>query len=244
MTSHVPPRLQVTGVIIFELVLAIIAGMVFVAYLVRSQGANVRRYISILSGIFLTAMLVLYLSVFGDNASAGFTDIVLLAFANVSAAIVVVQVALYAAPYRRWSILVVDAGYYVGDTAVSLALFLITFLLAVVQIVDSLQALLLFSSELLLESRRGQQLRLFDAKRGELQATAPGAAAAAPAVPLPVQVPPPDRAQAASPSPASVASIPRAVRYGTAGAQTMSEDSQRLTGLWARAPAQRHRPAV
>lgn len=241
--SRARPCLQVTGVIIFELVLAIIAGMVFVAYLVRSQGANVRRYISILSGIFLTAMLVLYLSVFGDNASAGFTDIVLLAFANVTAAIVVVQVALYAAPYRRWSILVVDAGYYVGDTGVSLVMFLITFLLAVVQIVDSLQALLLFSSELLLESRRGQQLRLFDAKRGELQATAPGTAE--PAVPLPAQAPLPERAQAASPPPASMASTPRAVRYGTAGAQTMYEDSQRLTGLWARRAhrAQRRRPA-
>lgn len=219
-----------TGVIIFELVLAIIAGMVFVAFLVRSQGANVRRYISILSGIFLTAMLVLYLSVFGDNASAGFTDIVLLAFANVTAAIVIVQVSLYAAPYRRWSIMIVDAGYYVGDTAVSLALFTITFLLAVVQLVDSLQALLLFSSELLLESRRGQQLRLFDAKRGELQATAAPAGGAA----VPVAVPLPARAEAASPPVGSAATTPRGARYGTAGAQTMLEDTQRLRGLWAR----------
>lgn len=36
-------------------------------------------------------------------------------------------------------------------------------------LVDSLQALLLFSTELLVESRKGAQLRLFDAKRGELR---------------------------------------------------------------------------
>eukprot|EP00892_Ulva_mutabilis_P001698 jgi/Ulvmu1/11529/UM078_0018.1 len=220
-------RRKVTGVVIFELVLAVIGGMVFVAYLVRSQGANVRRYISLLSGIFLVTMLVLYLVVFGDTASAGFTDIVLLAFANVTAAVVVVQVALYAAPFQRWSITVVDAGYYAGDTAVSLVLFVVMFVLAITQIVDSLQALLLFSSELLLESRRGQQLRLFDAKRGELQTTAapPLVAAAAAAA----AAPPPARAQLPSPAP-----TPRGVQYGTAGVQNMSQDTQRLTGLWAR----------
>lgn len=233
--------LQVTGVVIFELVLAIIAGMVFVAYLVRSQGANVRRYISLLSGVFLTTMLVLYLAVFGDNASAGFTDIVLLAFANVTAAVVVVQVALYAAPYQRWSITIVDAGYFAGDTAVSLVLFALTFVLAITQIVDSLQALLLFSSELLLESRRGAQLRLFDAKRGVLQATAlPIASASTSANTAPAGAPaaqPSDAAQASEhvqPPPTPAGLMRRAVQYGTAGVQNMSQDTQRLTGLWAR----------
>jgi hypothetical protein len=46
----------------------------------------------------------------------------------------------------------------------------VLFLLSIVQLIDSLQALLLFSTELLVESRKGAQLRLFDAKRGQLRA--------------------------------------------------------------------------
>lgn len=58
--------------------------------------------------------------------------------------------------------------YYAADTVMGLVLFLVLFLLSIVQLVDSLQALLLFSSDLLLESQKGAQLRLFDAKRGAL----------------------------------------------------------------------------
>lgn len=235
-------HVQVTGVVIFELVLAIIGGMMLVVYLVRSQGANMRRYVGLIAGIFLTAMLVLYLNVFGDSASAGFTDIVLLAFANVTAAIVVVQTALYAAPFSGWSIMIVDAGYYAGDTAVSLALFLVTFLLALTQIVDSLQALLLFSSELLLESRRGQQLRLFDAKRGELQQTAPAAPAAPASQVAPEQPVPQAEAPAPQAEAPQAAGLRRALQYGTAGAQSMSHDSQRLAGLWAVRGQRQRRP--
>ena len=61
---------------------------------------------------------------------------------------------------------IVDFGYYAADTVIGLVLFGVLFLLSIVQLVDSLQALLLFSSELLIESRRGAQVRLFDQKFG------------------------------------------------------------------------------
>jgi hypothetical protein len=45
---------------------------------------------------------------------------------------------------------------------------LVLFLLSIVQLVDNLQALLLFSNDVLVESIKGAQLRYFDAKRGTL----------------------------------------------------------------------------
>lgn len=65
---------------------------------------------------------------------------------------------------------------------IGLVLFIVLFLLSIVQLVDSLQALLLFSSELLVESQKGAQLRLFDAKRGQLgvHAASDGAPGGAP----------------------------------------------------------------
>ena len=134
------------------------------------------------------------------------------------------------------------------------------FLLSIVQLVDSLQALLLFSSELLLESRKGAQLRLFDAKRGQLRAAAQTALplrppasqgsaisshptfvpTADPANVDPVLLSPPAGA-AIKPSVAAASRIDgRAMvhnaMYGTLGAQMTltAADSTHLAGLRAR----------
>lgn len=94
----------------FEFVLAAIIVMLAVARLVKAQGANVRRYISVFTGVSLVALIIFYVVRVGGTLSAGFTDIVLLAFANMTAFVIVTQVCLYGAPYQRWSITVVDAG--------------------------------------------------------------------------------------------------------------------------------------
>lgn len=102
--------MQIIGMAIFEFVL--VSGMIMltVSNLVKAQGANVRRYISVFTGVAL-AGLIIYFSLANDNSlGAGLVDIVLLMFANVTLAIVIVQVCLYGAPYQRWSITTVDAG--------------------------------------------------------------------------------------------------------------------------------------
>lgn len=85
--------------------------MLAVSNLVKDQGANARRYISVVAGLSLGGLIVYYaVEVADGNLGSGLVDIVLLMFANVTLAIVFVQVCLYAAPYQRWSITVVDAG--------------------------------------------------------------------------------------------------------------------------------------
>jgi hypothetical protein len=177
---------QIIGFAFFELALAAVIILLSVSSLIKNRGANVRRYISVFTGVCLAALLSLYLFYVGrGDAAAGFTDIVLLSFANVMLFTILVQVALYAAPYQRWSITIVDAGYYAADTAIGLWLFLVLFLLAIVQVIDSLQALLLFSGELLTESRKGSYLRLFDEKRGTLGGAGGSVAPAVPIAPPP-----------------------------------------------------------
>lgn len=102
--------LQIIGFAVFEFALASIIVMLTVARLVKAQGANMRRYISVFTGISLVALIIFYVVRVGGSVSAGFTDIMLLAFANMTAFVIVVQVCLYGAPYQRWSITIVDAG--------------------------------------------------------------------------------------------------------------------------------------
>ena len=103
--------MQIIGFAVFEFVLVAIIVMLTVARLVKAQGANVRRYISVFTGVSLVCLIIFYVARVGGTLSAGFTDIVLLAFANMTAFVIVVQVCLYGAPYQRWSITIVDAGY-------------------------------------------------------------------------------------------------------------------------------------
>lgn len=102
--------LQIIGFAVFEFVLVSIIVMLTVARLVKAQGANVRRYISLFTGISLFLLIIFYVLRVGGSVSAGFVDIVLLAFANMTLVVIFVQVCLYAAPYQRWSITIVDAG--------------------------------------------------------------------------------------------------------------------------------------
>jgi hypothetical protein len=103
-------HVQVIGFAVFEFALAAIIIMLTVASLVKAQGANMRRYISVFTGLSLVGLIIFYVVRVNGGASAGFTDIVLLAFANMTAFVIIVQVCLYAAPYQRWSITIVDAG--------------------------------------------------------------------------------------------------------------------------------------
>lgn len=142
--------------------------------------------------------------------------------------------------------------YYAADTAIGLTIFLALFLLSIVQLVDSLQALLLFSTELLVESRKGAQLRLFDAKRGQLRAAAQTAIPLRPpasqgsvisshptflptADPENMVISPPAGA-AIKPSFAAAGRVAHSTLYGTLGAQMTltAADSSPLGGMRAR----------
>ena len=97
--------------VLFEVILAAAVLLLVISNLVKAQGANVRRYISVFAGVAMAGMIVYYAVEVGDgNLGSGLVNIVLLLFANVTLAIVVVQICLYAAPYQRWAISVVDAG--------------------------------------------------------------------------------------------------------------------------------------
>lgn len=163
--------LQLTAFALFEAVIAATLVMIAVNGLVKAQGANIRRYVSIVVFALVVGLIGYFLWAFDvqNENTSGFSDFVLLTFANVTFMVVLVQVCLYVFPYDRWSMQIVDFGYYGADTMIGLVLFGLLFLLSVVQIVDSLQALLLFSSELLQESRRGAQVRLFDQRFGDVR---------------------------------------------------------------------------
>ena len=103
--------MQIIGIALFEFVLAAAVILLAISNLVKAQGANVRRYISVFAGVGLGALIVYYGVAVGEgNLGSGLVDIILLTFANMTMATVVVQVCLYAAPYQRWAISVVDAG--------------------------------------------------------------------------------------------------------------------------------------
>ena len=246
--------LQVTGFVLFEAVLVATLLLTAVANLVKSQGANIRRYVSIIVFALVAGVIAYYVFAFdvNINKTGGFSDFVLLAYGNMTLMIVLVQVCLYVFPFERWSIQIVDFGYYAADTAIGLVLFGVLFLLSVVQLVDSLQALLLFSSELLIESRRGAQVRLFDQKFGDVRVdgSSSGSGSApppnvlrpsTPAAPLGSPLPIP----AAMPSTSSGANYPaaaavknpwratHAANYGTVGAQMTITDTRPLrTSIW------------
>lgn len=144
--------------------------------------------------------------------------------------------------------------YYAADTVIGIVIFLVLFLLSVVQLVDNLQALLLFSGELLVESQKGAQLRLFDAKRGALgvqtQQASPdvpgksgpdvGTTATLAAAPAPAAVPErvPSGRSPLSQEPMSAAAQARLAAmdvndYSTVNAQRMMGESQPLvSSVW------------
>jgi hypothetical protein len=165
---------KVVGAVIFELAVAFIIGMLIVQHIARSWGAQLRRFVSITAGALFVVMFVLYASVFGDNASSGFVDIVLLSFANFTLGTIVVQLVLYIAPYNELGVLIVNAGYYAADTVIGLVTFLFIFLLAIFPLTDSIQALLLFNKDVLEASRAGRQLEKFQTRTGSAGAAALG----------------------------------------------------------------------
>jgi hypothetical protein len=169
-STHVTPRalcaMQVSGLIAFEIVVVALILLLALQRSIRSFGAAARRWIAVFAAVGLVALLVVYLVLIGKNASAGFTSVILLAAANYVAGTIIVQLCLYGAPYHRLSMVIVDAGYYAADTIAGLVIFALIFLFSLVPIVDSIQALLLFNYELLKESRTGQQLKQFLARRG------------------------------------------------------------------------------
>ena len=85
-------RPKVLGAVLFELAVAFVIAMLIVQRIARSWGAQLRRFVSIAAFVLFAVMLVLYLRVFGDTASSGFVDIVLLGFANFTLGIIIVQV--------------------------------------------------------------------------------------------------------------------------------------------------------
>lgn len=235
--------LQIYGVILFEVVLVATLLMIAVAGLVKSQGANIRRYVSIIVFALVAGVVGYYVFAFNVdiNKTGGFSDFVLLAYGNMTLMIVLVQVCLYVFPYERWSMQIVDFGYYAADTVIGLVLFGVLFLLSIVQLVDSLQALLLFSSELLIESRRGAQVRLFDQKFGDVRVDGsgpppnglrPSRPAATPGSPVPVPAAVPSTSSGADAQAAPAVLNPwrntHAANYGTVGAQLTITDSRPL----------------
>lgn len=261
LRQHISVLVQVRGFILFESVIVATLILTAVAGMVKAQGANIRRYVSIIVFILVATVIGYYVAAFDftTDRTGGFSDFVLLAYANMTLMIVLVQVCLYVFPYGRWSMQIVDFGYYAADAAIGLVLFGVLFLLSVVQLIDSLQALLLFSSELLIESRRGAQVRLFDQKFGDVRvggaAAGPSSSAAAaepdrtpspaPATPAAAHRPSagaPARPMATAapqvaPSPpiANPSRRTHAANYGTVGAQMTITDSRPLRqSLWQR----------
>ena len=91
---------------------------------------------------------------------------VLLAFANFTLGIIVVQALLYIAPYNELAVIIVNAGYYAADTVIGLITFIFVFLFSIVPIVHSIQSLLLFNKDVLAKSRAGRQLKAFEQASG------------------------------------------------------------------------------
>jgi hypothetical protein len=109
-------RRKVIGLIIFEIVVGIILALLALQRLARSWGRQLRRFVTIAAFVLFAAMFIVYLVFIGKNASAGFTDIVLLFFANFTLGVIVVQLTLYIAPYNELGVVLVNAGYYAADT--------------------------------------------------------------------------------------------------------------------------------
>lgn len=253
--------MQNVGFILFEGVLLAALLMVTVANMVKAKGANIRRYVSIVVFGLVAGVVGYYIWAFDVNneKTGGFSDFALLAYANMTLMTIAVQICLYVFPYDRWAMQIVDFGYYTADTAIGLVLFGVLFLLSIVQLVDSLQALLLFSSELLIESRRGAQVRLFDQKFGDVRVnggapppddapcTSPAPAFDAQPTPSkPAKAPAPGKRPSTpqtlvTPRPETINESPNpwrrthGARYGTVGAQMTISDSQPLRrSLWER----------
>lgn len=175
-------RRKVIGVLVFEFAVVVVLALLVLQRAARSWGRQLRRFVTIAAGVLFIVMFVLYLAYFGRDASAGFTNIVLLAFANVTLGIVIVQLVLYIAPYNELGVAIVNAGYYAADTVVGLCTFAVVFVLSIVPLVHSIQSLLLFNNKVLAKSRAGQQLKAFEAASGFAGAAAlhPGANLGAP----------------------------------------------------------------
>ena len=83
-----------------------------------------------------------------------------------------VQLTLFIAPYNELGLAIVNAGYYAADTVIGLVTFAFVFLLSIVPLVDSIQALLLFNKDVLQASRAGRQLSDFRTRTGSAGAAA------------------------------------------------------------------------
>lgn len=79
---------------------------------------------------------------------------------------------LFIAPYNELGVVIVNAGYYAADTVIGLVTFFFIFLLSIVPLVDSIQALLLFNKDVLQASRAGRQLSDFRTRTGSAGAAA------------------------------------------------------------------------
>ena len=96
---------KIAGVLVFELLVAGIVFLAVVQRLVQAYSRQLRRVLIIVAFgavILLFALFVLY---FEDNPSAGLRDLVLLFFANLVLGTVIVQLALYIAPFNAASCL-------------------------------------------------------------------------------------------------------------------------------------------
>jgi hypothetical protein len=163
---------KIIGAVLFEMAVALVLVLLIVQHVARSWGAQLRRFVSISAGLLFAVMFVLYMRVFGDNASSGFVDIVLLAFANYTLGTIIVQLVLYIAPYNELGVLIVNSGYYAADTFIGLVTFIFVFFFAINPLTDSIQALLLFNKDVLEASRAGRQLSKFQTRTGSAGAAA------------------------------------------------------------------------
>lgn len=101
-------RPKVIGAVIFEIAVVFVIALLVFQRVVRSWGAQLRRFVSVTAFVLFIIMFALYLRVFGDTASSGFRDLVLLGFANFTLGIIIVQVR--AAPSLQQSAYRVQCG--------------------------------------------------------------------------------------------------------------------------------------
>jgi hypothetical protein len=159
-------RRKVVGVSIFEACIAIVLGLVTMQRVLRSWDRQLRRIITIFAFLLFVVMFVLYIVFIGKNSSAGFTDLMLIGFANITLATIIVQLTLYIAPYNEFGVSIVDSGYYLADSAIGLVTFFFVFMLSILPLVDSVQSLLLFNKDVLAQSRFGRQSKQQEEARG------------------------------------------------------------------------------
>jgi hypothetical protein len=114
---------QLIGFALFEFVILAAIIMLTVTSVTKGQGGNARRYILLFVAAALVGLIIYYSVAVNVSLASGLVDIVLLMFANVTLGIVVVQVCLYAAPYQRWSITVVDAGCVLAQNGTVVVFF-------------------------------------------------------------------------------------------------------------------------